>query len=201
LLIIGDSKMSAIKSRTAIAVGNDCYLTPLPHEKSEPELLDQLLSQFQAGGEKLVPVFLPQDIPDDGREPDPALAIAEGFEVSRTQTRRMAGNKVSWAERCLVVRSFSYQQTMQASLERRLAKAEAALRQLTPTPGRGKRQILQMAVVKTAPIERRVNDGAEPIRVRFQTADYLFRRPRRPQLLSSCHGGVHDDQRKSKGAH
>jgi hypothetical protein len=61
--------------------------------------------------------------------------------------------------------------------------------------------VLQMAVVKTAPIERRVNDGAEPIRVRFQTADYLFRRPRRPQLLSSCHGGVHDDQRKSKGAH
>lgn len=157
LLIVGDSKMSAIKSRTAIAAGNDCYLTPLPHEKSEPELLDQLLTQFQAAGDELISVFLPQDIPDDGREPDPALAIAEGFEVSRTQTRRMAGNKVSWTERCLLVRSFSYQQMMQAGLERRLAKAQAALRQLTPTPGPGKRQIsdeksLQKAI---AQIEKR----------------------------------------------
>jgi len=153
LLIVGDSKMSAIKSRTAIVAGNDYYLTPLPHEKSEPALLDQLLSQFQAGGEKLVPVFLPQDIPADGGEPDPTLAIAEGFEVSRNQTRRVSGNKVSWTERCLLVRSFSYQQTMQAGLERRLAKAEAALRQLTPAPGRGKRQIsdeksLQQAIAR-----------------------------------------------------
>lgn len=41
LLIVGDSKMSAINTRTAIVTGNDDYLTPLPHEKSEPELLDQ----------------------------------------------------------------------------------------------------------------------------------------------------------------
>jgi transposase len=157
LLIVGDSKMSAIRSRTAIAAGHDHYLTPLPHEKSEPELLDQLLTQFLASGEKFIPVFLPQDLPDDGCEVDPNLAIAEGFEVSRNQTRRIGGKKVSWTERCLLVRSFSYQQTMQAGLERRLAKAEAALRQLTPAPGRGKRQIsdetsLQKAIAR---IEKR----------------------------------------------
>lgn len=150
LLIVGDSKMSALKSRTAIAAGNDYYLTPLPHEKSEPELLDQLLTKFQAGDQELISVFLPQDIPDDGREPDPALAVAEGFEVSRNQTRRKAGKQVSWTERCLLVRSFSYQQTMQAGLERRLAKAEAALRQLTPAPGRGKRPISDEASLQQA---------------------------------------------------
>ena len=150
LLIVGDSKMSAIRSRTAIAAGNDYYLTPLPHEKSEPELLDQLLAEFQAGEDELISVFLPQDIPDDGREPDPALAIAEGFEVSRHQTRRMVGNKVSWTERCLLVRSFSHQQTMQAGLEKRLAKAETALRQLTPAPGRGKRPISDEAGLQKA---------------------------------------------------
>ena len=141
LLIVGDSKMSALSSRTAIAAGNDYYLTPLPHEKSEPELLNQLLTEFQAGEKELIPVFLPQDIPDDGREPDPALAIAEGFEVSRNQARRLGGKQVSWTERCLLVRSFSYQHSMQAGLERRLAKAETALRQLTPAPGRGKHPI------------------------------------------------------------
>jgi transposase len=150
LLIVGDSKMSAIQSRTAIVAGNDCYLTPLPHEKSEPELLDQLLTEFQAGEEELVPVFLPQDLPDDGREPDPALAIAEGFEVSRKQTRRVAGKKVSWTERCLLVCSCSYQQAMQAGLERRLAKAEAAWGQLTPAPGRGKRPISDEASLQQA---------------------------------------------------
>jgi transposase len=141
LLIVGDSKMSALPTRATIAAGDDYYLTPLPHEKSEPGLLDDLLRQFQADGKNAVPVILPQDLPDDGSEPDPALAIAEGFEVSRQHTEMVNGNKVTWAERCLVVRSFSYQQSMQVGLQKRLAKAEVALRQLTPARARGKRQI------------------------------------------------------------
>jgi transposase len=153
LLIVGDSKMSALSTRTAIVVGNDCYLTPLPHEKSEPGLLDELLSQFQASGEKLTPVFLPGELPDDDREPDPELAIAEGFEVRRKQSEIVGKDEVSWDERCLLVRSFSYQQAVQAGLERRLAKAEKALPQLTPARGRGKRQIsdeksLQQAIAR-----------------------------------------------------
>jgi len=153
LLIIGDSKMSALSTRTAIVAGNDYYLTPLPHEKSEPGLLDQLLTQFQASGKNLTPVFLPGDLPDDDHEPDPELAIAEGFEVSRKQSEIVAQDQVSWDERCLLVCSFRYQQAMQAGLERRLAKAEKALRQLTPARGRGKRQIsdeksLQQAIAR-----------------------------------------------------
>ena len=141
LLIVGDSKMSALNTRTAIVAGHDSYLTPLPHEKSEPGLLDELLTQFQASGESLTPIFLPQDWPDDGAEPDPARAIAAGFEVSRKQSERLGQEEVRWNERCLLVCSFSYQQTMQAGLERRLTQAEKALRQLTPARGQGKRQI------------------------------------------------------------
>jgi transposase len=155
LLIVGDSKMSAMSTRTAIVAGNDHYLTPLPHEKSEPGLLDELLSQFQVSGESLTSVFLPEDLPepDDDREPDPALAIAEGFEVSRKQSEIVGQDEVNWDERCLFVRSFNYQQAMQAGLERRLAKAEKALVQLTPARGRGKRQIsdeksLQQAIAR-----------------------------------------------------
>ncbi len=63
LLIVGDSKMSAMSTRTAIAAGNDYYLTPLPHEKSEPDLLDELLVQFKESGDELISVFLPNDMP------------------------------------------------------------------------------------------------------------------------------------------
>ena len=153
LFIVGDSKMSAKGTRTAIVAGNDSYLTPLPHEKSEPGLLDELLTQFQASEENLQPVFLPQDVPADGRDPEPELAIAVGFEVSRELSEIVGQDEVSWEERCLLVCSFSYQQTMQAGLERRLAKAETALRQLTPARARGKRQIsdeesLQKAITR-----------------------------------------------------
>lgn len=153
LLIVGDSKMSAITTRAAMAAGDDYYLTPLPHEKSEPGLLDELLTRFQASGKSVTPVFLPQDLPDDGCDPDPALAIAAGFEVGREHTEIVDGNKVTWDERCLVVCSFSYQQSMQAGLQKRLHKAAAALRQLTPARARGKRQIsdevsLQKAIAR-----------------------------------------------------
>lgn len=153
LLIVGDSKMSAMSTRTAIVAGNDYYLTPLPHEKSEPGLLDELLAQFQVSGESLTSVILPEDLANNDREPDTALAIAEGFEVSRKQSEIVGQDEVGWDERCLLVCSFNYQQSVQAGLERRLAKAEKALRQLTPARARGKRQIsdeksLQQAIAR-----------------------------------------------------
>ena len=49
-----------------------------------------------------------------------------------------------------MVRSFSYQQTEQANLRQRLAKAEGALRDLTPAPGRGKRPITDEASLQKA---------------------------------------------------
>ena len=57
----------------------------------------------------------------------------------------MDGQPVSWAERVQVVRSRALAQRPQATLAQRLAAAEAALRALTPAPGRGKRQICDEA--------------------------------------------------------
>jgi transposase len=153
LLIVGDSKMSAMATRAAIVAGQDHYLTPLPHEKSEPGLLDELLAAFQAGKETTSLIFLTQDLGEDGTDPDPELAIAEGFEHNRRHTERVAGKEVDWQERCLLVRSFSYQKVVQAGLRKRLAKAEAALRQLTPQRGRGKRQFANEESLQQA-IER-----------------------------------------------
>jgi transposase len=141
VLVVGDSKMSAIGIRGEIVVGRDYYLTPLAWLKDEPELLDTLLKGWQEKGETAINIFLPEDIPADGSDPDPELAIAYGFEVSRLQESVVNGQTIVWEERLLAIRSHSYTKTMQKGLHHRLDKAEAALKNLTPPRSRGKQQI------------------------------------------------------------
>jgi len=141
LLVVGDSKMSALATRAAIVNGQDHYLMPLAYLKDEPELLPALLADKVGQEDEMPLVFLEADLPTDGQKPDESLAIARGFEVERERTCVIAGEKLVWTERLLVVRSFSYVATMIDGLHRRLDKAEAALRALTPARSRGKRQI------------------------------------------------------------
>jgi transposase len=141
LLVIGDSKMSALNTRATLVAEGDFYLTPLAHLKDEPGLLEELLAPWADREEEMERVFLPEDWPQDGQAPDPKLALARGFQVSRTRQARVAGQAREWSERLLVVRSFQYQQSTQKLLHRRLDRAEKALKALTPARGRGKRQI------------------------------------------------------------
>jgi len=141
LLVVGDSKMSALLTRATIAAGQDSYLVPLADRKDEPELLSTLLEAWLKDGAKAVPIFLPEDRPADGSEPDPSLAIGCGFEVKRPRTAVVEGEEVTWEERLLVVRSNSYMKSELGGVRRRLGKAERALEALTPPRGRGKKQI------------------------------------------------------------
>jgi len=141
LLYIGDSKMSALETRATMVAGNDFYLTPLAMVGEVPALLQRWLQTVWAGEQSLTPIFLPEDLPEDGQSPDPKLAIAEGFVVTRSQEATVKGKQVTWEERCLVLRSKAYAQAQKAAFRRRLDKAEAELRALTPATGRGKRQI------------------------------------------------------------
>ena len=153
VLVVGDSKMSALTTRGTIVAGHDYYLTPLADQKDEPELLAELLKPWQGREAEATRIFLPADLPADGQPPDPAQAIAYGFETTRQQSAQIAGQTVTWEERLLVVRSFSYVKTMQEGLVRRLDKAEAALRELTPPRQRGKAQIADEASLLSS-IER-----------------------------------------------
>jgi transposase len=137
VLVVGDSKMSALNTRATIAAGGDFYLTPLADLKDEPELLEKLLAPWVEREAEMERIFLPED----GPEPDPKLAIAHGFEDSRSYQVNVAGQEVAWQERLVVVRSHQYEQTTKLWLQRRLEKAEQALKALTPSRGRGKRQI------------------------------------------------------------
>jgi transposase len=153
LLIIGDSKMSALHTRATIHAEGDYYLTPWAHRKAEPGLLAELLAPWAEREAELALIFLPEDLPTDGRTPDPQLALARGFEVTRTRACEVGGQVVTWQERLLVVRSAQYAHSTQKGLRRRLDQAEQALRALTPPRGRGKRQIEDEAKLLAA-IER-----------------------------------------------
>jgi transposase len=141
VLVVGDSKMSALNTRATIVAKDDFYLTPLAHLKDEPGLLKELLVPWADREDEMERIFLPEDLPEDGQAPDPKLALACGFEVSRTRQAQVADRSVEWQERLLVVRSFQYAQSTQKLLHRRLDKAEKALKALTPSRERGKRQI------------------------------------------------------------
>jgi transposase len=47
LLVIGDSKMSALNTRATIVAEDDFYLSPLAHLKDEPGLLEELLAPWK----------------------------------------------------------------------------------------------------------------------------------------------------------
>lgn len=141
ILVVGDSKMSAIATREVIQDGADFYLVPLADKKDEPELMQQLLDEWLTTGAESTAIFLPEELPTDGSAPDPTLAIANAFEVTRPQSGVVDSKEVTWSERLLVVRSYSYMHSILAGLQRRLDKAEAALVALTPTRGRGKKQM------------------------------------------------------------
>ena len=162
LLYIGDSKMSALETRATIVDGNDYYLTPLAMVGEVPELLQTWLQPVWAEEQLLTPIFLPEDRPEDGQAPAPELAIAEGFVVTRSQEATVNGKQIAWEERCLVVRSKAHAEAQKAAFQRRLDKAEAELRALTPARGRGKRQIRDEATLVAqiqAIVERYKVDG------------------------------------------
>lgn len=149
-LIIGDCKMSAKGTRGVIVLGEDVYLTPLAHAKAEPELLDKLLVPWYGRESECQPIFLPEDLPTDGSTPPEEKSLAYGFEVERSQTHVVDGEEVIWTERLLVIRSKAYVKTMQEGIKTRLAKAEEALRNLTPSSSRGKKQFRDEASLRLA---------------------------------------------------
>lgn len=140
LLVVGDSKMSALSTRATIVAGHDHYLTPLTQQQAETAQLAELIAPWQGREDEASQVYLPGAAPPVGTMPDPKQAIAHGFESNRECSAQVEGQQITWTERLVVVRSFSYAKTMQAGLHRRLDKAEAALCNLTPPRQRGKRQ-------------------------------------------------------------
>lgn len=140
---VGDCKMAALATRAFVAASEDCYLCPLSENQLSRAQRRVLLQGVWAGTQALQPVCRP------GPEGHPDELVAEGFGVEVPLTATVAGQEVRWTERRWLVRSQAYAQAQQAALERRLATAQAALRDL-PTRKQGKKQRFHAELVQAA---------------------------------------------------
>lgn len=144
LLYIGDSKMEALNTRAHLVAGGDYYLTPLSSKGSQGELLTQLVAAALDQEQELVDVYRQSTV-----DQEPEL-IAQGYETTRQQEALVAGDRVSWTERVLVIYSPKLAQSQYRGLQERLRRAEEKLMALTPTPGRGKRQYDELEPLQAA---------------------------------------------------
>jgi transposase len=131
LLIVGDCKMSALALRASIRKAMQHYLTPLALVGETVELMDAWIEAALAMGDGLTEVRVP-----DGEQ---TKVIARGYEFKRMCT---VGDD-RWEERVLMVLSFAYAEKQRHTLEKRIAKAQAALYALTPPVGKGHKQIMK----------------------------------------------------------
>jgi transposase len=140
---VGDCKMAALATRAFVAAGGDCYLCPLSENQLSRAERRALLQPVWEGTQALQPVCRP------GPEGQPDELVAEGFAVDVALTATVAAQEVQWTERRWLVRSSAYAHAQEAALERRLARAEAAVREL-PTRKQGKKQRFHAELVQAA---------------------------------------------------
>jgi transposase len=140
---VGDCKMAALATRAFVAAGGDYYLCPLSENQLSRAERRALLQAVWGGTQALQPVWRP------GPDGQPDELVAEGFAVDVALTATVGAQEVRWTERRWLVRSQAYAQAQEAALERRLAKAEAALRDL-PTRKQGKKQLFHAELVRAA---------------------------------------------------
>src|SRR3954468_7958432 len=140
---VGDCKMAALATRAFVAAGGDFYLCPLSENQLSRAQRQALLQAVWEGTQALGPVWRP------GREGQPDELVAEGFWVDVALTATVGEQEVCWTERRWLVRAQAYAQAQETALERRLAKAEAGLRE-RPTRKQGKKQLFHAELVGAA---------------------------------------------------
>src|SRR4029077_833300 len=122
-------KLAALETRGAIAARGDFYLTPLPLTgATKDDFTATWVEEAVSGARRaeLVPIRVGDD------------QVGMGYEFDRKQTACIDGVEKTWTERVQVIRSQTLAQTQSRALQRRLDKAEAAVRALTPPVGPGR---------------------------------------------------------------
>jgi transposase len=138
LLYAGDCKMAALATRAEIAAHHDFYLMPLPLTGETATQVETWVTAIVDGTQEATLLW-------DGER-----VLGAGYEFERPLYTVVDGEPVHWMERVQVVRSPALAQRQQATLEKRLAAAAAELGTLTPSPGRGKRQLRDEATMQAA---------------------------------------------------
>ena len=170
LLWVGDCKMSSLETRGLIHSQQHYYLAPLSRVGKVSGLIDQWVKQVRTGvlaGQEIIRV----DSEDRSRQ------IATAYELSRPQQMKIGQEELTWTERVLLVHSQVYQQQQQRGLQKRLKTATEKIQALTPSPGRGKRQIRDEAT-----LHQRVQAILKAHRVaELLNFDYQYQPPQAPR--------------------
>ena len=140
---VGDCKMAALATRAFVACGDDFYLCPLPLTQISRAQRNDLLQPVWGGAVTLQQVSRP------GPEGQPDELVAEGFWLDVELTAEVDQKAVRWTERRWLVRSVAYAMAQQETLERRLATALAALRELVSRK-QGKKQLFHADLMGAA---------------------------------------------------
>jgi transposase len=130
LLSTGDCKMAATETRAEVAARGDFSLTPLPMTGATKDQFDTWVEDAISGTRRaeLIEIRIGED------------RVGAGYEFTRDQMATVDGSERTWVERVQVLRSDSLADTQARARVRRLEKAEAAVRALTPPPGPGRVQ-------------------------------------------------------------
>lgn len=142
---VGDCKMAALATRAFVAAGGDFYLCPLSQTQLSRTQRHELLLPVWLGTQALQQVSRP------GPQGQPDELVAEGFFVDVELTATVENKEVRWTERRWLVRSLAYALGQQETLERRLATAEACMREL-PTRKQGKKQLFHADLMAAAEV-------------------------------------------------
>ena len=141
---VGDCKMAALNTRAFVASGGDFYLCPLSQLQLSAAKRRELLKPLWDGTQALESVYRPGK-----QEQAEEELVAQGFFVDVPLTASVDDADSSWVERRWLVRSQTYAIAQAQSLDRRLTKVEAALREL-PTRKQGKKRLSEAELSKTA---------------------------------------------------
>jgi transposase len=172
---VGDCKMAALATRAVVAAGEDFYLCPLSENQLGRAQRRELLQPVFDGTQTLEQVWRP------GGKDQPDELVAEGFCVEVELTALVGDKEVRWAERRWLVRSLAYAQAQQTALERRLATATKALRELVVRK-QGKKQLFHAelmaaaeAIVKREGVEGLLSYTAQALMTQRQVRAYRGR--------------------------
>lgn len=168
LLYVGDSKLPAHETRACLQAQGDFYLAPLSKVQLPEESLHAYLAPVWREEQELQAVFR---LGADGE----SHLIAEGFEREESMGVEWHGQRVSWIERRLIIRSQAQVKAQQAGLQQRLTVAQAELEALN-VHKRGKKIYTELA-----PVQEKV----ETILRRHQVAGLLLvQYDQRPTITS-----------------
>ena len=142
LLYVGDGKMGALETRAYIQAGGDGYLCPLAETQLPPAELAGYLAPLATGQQPLTRITR---LTATGTRQH----LADGYERLERLSAEVAGTRLAWTERRLVVRSRQLARAGETALRARLAKARAAVTALNDR-GRGKRRFTELPALQGA---------------------------------------------------